>query len=109
MPRRATVKKLVSNLGLAVALPRRKNGAKVTGAGTGHAEPLATGVAGERRSIVRRAIWPTGVVAGLIGGLIGLGLLLKLVEAGRKRAKGKYSRVLAAGLGLLSKLMGAGR
>ncbi len=108
MPRSTTVKKLVRNLGLAVALPKRKNGAKkVTGPALEHAKPLATDVAGERGSIVRRAIWPAGVVAGLIGGLIGLGLLLKLIEAGRQREK-QHSRVLA-GLGLLSKLIGAGR
>lgn len=108
MPRSVTVKKLAGKLGLAVALPKRRNGAKATGdSGLAHAEPLATGLAGERGGSVRRAIWPVGVVAGLIGGLIGLGLLLKLIEAGREREK-KHSRVLA-GLGLLSRLVEAGR
>lgn len=93
MPRGATVKKLVGKLGIGAVLPKRRNGAQVTGhSGVEHPEPPATDVAGERRSSVRQTIWPVWVfvLVGTIEGLIGLGLLLKLIGAGRKREQKKY-------------------
>lgn len=99
MPRSATVKKLAGKLGIAVVLPKRRNGAGVTGdAGLKHAESPPTDVASKRHPSVRQTMWPVWlfVVAGTIEALVGLGLLLKLVAAGGKKEEKKYPRVLMA-------------